>query len=79
MLIDGIAGAAGLVRLGPLANGTLPGTLAKPAGLGCHQELTIATEMGKLVAVATDLDRDSRVGERLGPALAALGVPVAAA
>ena len=34
------------------------GDFAKPAGLGCHQELTIATEMGKTEgAVRTMLSR----------------------
>jgi iron(III) transport system ATP-binding protein len=106
MLFEGVAEAAGRVRvgplvvqarrpvragavkvavrpeawqIGPLADGMLPGTLAKLAYLGSHQELTIATELGEIFVVAPDVDRDWRVGERLGLTLAAHRVSVVAA
>jgi iron(III) transport system ATP-binding protein len=66
-------------QVGPLADGVLPGTLAKLACLGSHQELTIATELGEIFVVAPDVDRDWRVGERLGHTLAAHRVSVVAA
>ena len=105
MLFDGIAEAAGRVRVGPLvvqarrpvragavkvavrpeawqvgplADGMLPGTLANLPYMGSHLELTIATELGAIF-VASDVDRDLRVGERLGLTLAAHRVSVVAA
>ncbi len=106
MLFEGVAEAAGRVRVGPLvvqarrpvragavkvavrpeawqvgrlADGMLPGTLAKLAYLGSHLELTIATELGEIFVVAPDVDCDWRVGERLGLTLAAHRVSVVAA
>jgi iron(III) transport system ATP-binding protein len=66
-------------QVGPLDDGMLPGTLAKLACLGGHQEPTIATELGEIFVVAPDFDRDWRVGERLGLTLAAHRVSVVAA
>jgi iron(III) transport system ATP-binding protein len=66
-------------QVGPLADSVLPGTLAKLPYMGSHLELTIATELGEIVVVAPDVDRDGRVGERLGPTLAAHRVPMVAA
>jgi iron(III) transport system ATP-binding protein len=93
MLFEGIAGAAGWVRVGavkvavrpeawqvgPLADGMLPGTPAKLAYLGSHQELTVATELGRTLGGTPAADRDGRVGERLGLTLAAHCVSVVAA
>ncbi len=58
---------------------TLAGSLVKQAYLGSLVELTVATELGEIFIVSTDVQRRWRVGETLGLRLSERSLSVVAA
>ena len=65
-------------QLLPAAPGLLAGRLVKMAYLGSLQELTLATELGEIFVVSSEVTRAWRVGEELGLTLAGQGLSVVA-
>jgi iron(III) transport system ATP-binding protein len=60
----------------PRATSTLPGTVAKQAYLGTHQELTVDCALGAIFVVARDAQRPWAVGDRVMLSLLPQGVCV---
>ena len=61
-------------QLVPPGAGALAARLLKFAYLGGFMELSLATELGEIFAVSSDVARDWKVGQELGLALGANGV-----
>ena len=65
-------------QLLPSAPGLLAARLVKMAYLGSLQELTLATELGEIFVVSSDVTRTWRLGEEVGLTLAGQGLSVVA-